>query len=746
MAKIFPTNNNPVNITLYKDIPFDNTYKHHSLVYDWKYNGSSISSGTFAQSNFLERSYRRSNVVRKIYTRYELTGDFNFAYGNGLVTSVVLELSSAETLCNYMKVSSEGNTDLFYFITSITQLNGITYKLNLELDVIMTFGTEFMDSMKDIPVFTRRKHCFRVDENGWLGSMDFMHTEKDFVNVKPSLNYKHSLLDFETNVTINRDLRLINWIYIAYTGEDNPTSSSGNTNGYVHKGTRYGFSVLCLPLIDILYIKSEGSVYNWTMTINVRDSIQKLMSYEGYKGCKISPYPPFTQMGSYIQYYNPVPSSLSVTTSNGRVSTMTIKFTGENDTGISHSSWAVIDGTGNYWGLSFRMGNNNFNVISTGDTTPSKPWTKSGFIEVTTDMDNNFTLTPTNIVENSTLRNVPSIANSYNTNEWKLNLPPFKKYFLKTISNKGIELHPELRYSVRHITANDEWSFTSVTNCYPFNNAVFTYTSTQQSLQGVTSNGLSGVTNYTYPVGVNALDYFNQTQSASYYQGKTAEGISKALQILGGIGAVAIGGAMGKLGGAVAIASGVVGEIELASSIQAKKEDLLNTPDTFTSGGSSYAYDVSMTQIDAQAELLRLMPYTLSMKCEDYILKMAEESFYNFGYEVNRECYFNGDLATDVYSDSGGILKEDNHLFTRTLFNYIRIEDEITNKIGRNSGIPLVARQKLNTIFNNGITLWTFMKFPFTYGSSVIASSNTDNIDENYLFKMIYDNAEFYNQ
>ena len=64
MKTAFPNLRSPVQITIYNNIPFDNTYKHHSLISNrFTYNGTAIYTGGSLVANvppkerFIDRSY-----------------------------------------------------------------------------------------------------------------------------------------------------------------------------------------------------------------------------------------------------------------------------------------------------------------------------------------------------------------------------------------------------------------------------------------------------------------------------------------------------------------------------------------------------------------------------------------------------------------------------------------------------------------------------------------------------------------
>ena len=253
--------------------------------------------------------------------------------------------------------------------------------------------------------------------------------------------------------------------------------------------------------------------------------------------------------------------------------------------------------------------------------------------------------------------------------------------------------------------------------------------------------GLSSNTNYVIPAGTNALDVFNSTQAESFYQSKTASGISAGLSIAGGVGSIALGvaGAIGTLGmstpmsagliagGVGAIGSGIAGMTNTIKSTNAKIEDLKNTPDSFNVAGSCFTSDMGRTD--------NLYPYVMIFRCSNDVIERANDYFFNFGYQVSRECYFNTELKYD--NDITGVL--DNNLFGRTIFNYIKLSEDITNKI--NADIPLIIKQKLSSVFNNGITLWNFINNSSLWSGD--DSVTLENNPDKWFMKHTLDNTEY---
>lgn len=753
MAKIFPSGVEPVTITLYKNVPFDNTYKHHSFISKYmKYNGGFLNENA-KQENFL--NMRRRLAVTDIsyyFQHYIKSGAFNFEYGNGLVTSVVMELESEETTCNYMKVENAyEDTNLFYFITGITQINAVTYRLSLELDVIMTFGDEFIEGLKDKPLFTKNKHCTRVNSSGVFGCKDFANIEPEFANIKASIGESKQNLSFDLTGASTTDktvLKGLTWLYVVvakqfdYQDEDVTDVLVDYRLNYKHKDDTYPFTVICFPLVkQCKYNFMSGETIARTWTQSISGKLNSLISTGLYKGAKVSPYPPFTDMSNINLYY--VGETLNIDVKSF----------------IEVANWAE-DGGNVGWTINSLIGNNELMFIhSTKQEVLDIFGSVANTFIMTNDYDNDFNLGSTYLLRTNTLI-TPKLSNGRDDNEIKVLLPPYKKYLLKSISNKGIELKPELVYADFTSYEVEEWNYKVIGTTYPYDNAYFIFSPTQNKYNSLSGIGVDSVINYSIPVGENALDYWQQTQSAEYYQGKTAQAVANGLSIIGGLAliGVGVGSAVGSsgvsgvasakaiIGGATMMTGGIVGEWNVSKSIDAHQQDLMNRPDSFTNSGSSYVHDVAVANYNIGETYQGMIPYVLVLKCNDADKETALERYFHYGYEVNRSCYFNEEIKNNVYTneDENGEIVVDQHLFTRTIFNYIRIEDDITNKIYSRE-IPLIVKQKLNSIFNNGITLWTFFGFSSLWNDTPERPLGTLRpID--YLFKEDFDNCEYYGQ
>ena len=255
---------------------------------------------------------------------------------------------------------------------------------------------------------------------------------------------------------------------------------------------------------------------------------------------------------------------------------------------------------------------------------------------------------------------------------------------------------------------------------------------------------MSSSVNYIFPCGENALDVFNSTSAQAFYQSKTASGITAGLTIAGGVGSIGLGiaGAIGSMGmstpmsagliatGAGAIASGTASLVNTYKSTNAKIEDLKNTPDSINISGSNFVTDDCIGKLGTT----NCLPYVVVYEVSSVTKQNADEYFYRYGYQVARDCYFNLSLDYDNSTNH----KIDTNLFGRTIFNYIQIQEDITNKI--NADIPYIVKKKLSNIFNQGITLWSFFGLKGLWNGT---NPTSQDYVENWFFKNELDNTEY---
>ena len=327
MKTAFPTVSNPVTLTLYSNVPFDNTYKHHTIISElFTYDDNDVfqKSTGIACESFLDRYY--AGLATFVYKRWTFTDTFNFNYSNGLVASVVLELTPEQTNGNYLKVVS-GNDIYYYFVTNITQINAGTYNLSLELDVLMTYQDEFLLGIDGKPIYTSRKHCHRYEPFGLMPyCADLKTGDETFAGVKPSI--------IETKINCNyldeelKKVKGIQWLYVCCDNSVNLEDESVTFPLYSSNGKSYPLLMFAVPLNveGVIYQDEDGNNILVAGNDEILKAIKSLIGEGTVHGAKISPYPPFNEgmeitigTGAYegVVYLKPKYSDLKYTSSSG---------------------------------------------------------------------------------------------------------------------------------------------------------------------------------------------------------------------------------------------------------------------------------------------------------------------------------------------------------------------------------------------------------------------------------------------
>ena len=728
MKTAYPNLNSGATLTLFRNVPFDNTYKHHTLISNlFKYNDVSVyTAGVVNACDRLLEVRKPSGSHDYYFPRDVLTGTYNFDYSNGLITKITLELTPAQTNANYMKVVC-GNDTYYYFITGIKQENFDTYQLTLELDVLMTYQDEFLNGMYGKPVLTERKHSHRFTSTGLIPyCADYKTGDSAFNGIKPSIPTNFKQLHFmDTNML---KLEGVMWLYVCCDMKKISDVISDNPM-YSCKGKYYPVVRFAGPLnVNITYQKMDGTAtYTHTKSDVIR-CIKQLINNGSIHGCKLSPYPPFSLL-------------LSLDTSIIRSDNdITIKFT--NTTKV---------GTTDVYKVS--CGNNKFYYGAYDEPNDSAPLAMqmlgSGFVLLTEQNDTTYRLDMLNVGQfASDMKLGSALTITSNRFEPKILFAPFRKYVLGAqYSSDAYELYPELQLSSYPVGNTAQFmGFTSYATGYIgdtnfYTEVVGSATYTTYKNYKYEKIGLATSVNYIIPTGEDALKVFNTTQAQSFYTSKIASGITSGLTIAGGVGSIiagttitATGGPTGVgmiVGGATAISGGVASFVNNIKESQAKLEDLKNTPASVNISGSNFTFDDVVLGEDTHC-----LPYILTYEVPQVIKDRATDYFYQYGYQVARCCYFNTELKVDLTQNKF----VDNNLFGRTIFNYIKINEDITNKI--DADIPMIIKQKLSSIFNAGITLWSFFGFSYLWGSNYYPQfAEVDWTD--YFLKMTKDNTEY---
>lgn len=678
----FPKGEVPVNITLYNNVPFSNSYSDHLFRPSGFHKGSTeyddISMERFLDVLDEDQAYK--------FSRTTLTDNFNFDYGNGLVTSIVLEVPSGATSSNYMKVKYNiGLTTryLYFFITNVTELsangNNCTCKFELELDVLATYDGDMLNRLQDMPLNVERKHCQRYALDGNSFSC------KDLILAEPSMYCEPNIVDRTERLTISNQPNTY-WLYLTIAGDGN------NLETTTINEIEYPVGTIALPITRTFEVRLTGT---GATNLQLSPTIIKSM-YDNVNNvsAKVSPFSPF---GDWSLLGGSLSSNRNVYSTGSWV-----KLPNETISSVEYEVWSV--GSGDNWFKLYRR-----------TTTPYTTFMKVSEVKSTKYTHNYKSIL--NFAGKPTLQD----EKSYDY-EPKMYCSPYYKVVLKSLYAEEVE------YKLQYLLLNKKNNYYvqpySIASVYGGDNVITTYINTAgggtiYNYFDYTTYGLTGFPNYAFPVGNDSYKRFMTTQYEQYQSSKIASGTQALFTtILGGVqmagGNSGAGGAV--VGGATTMASNITNAIAL-------KKDLKNTPDSICSLGSSLVHDYSISN--------DLLPFLIFYKPSMAEQEMLLDYFYNYGYYVNRECYLNQEL--DVTNDYENDL--DKRIFTRQLFNYVKTNDEIASKMF-SLVMPPVVKKKIENIFNNGIKLWTFFE---------IVRYDNDELNyaiDNYLYKNKYENVE----
>lgn len=707
---IIPSALEPVTINIYNGTPFTNSYKHHYYRPQYTKNNVNVTRVSYLQ--VLNQLFTTSS------TKHTMTGTYNFNYNNGLVTSVILEVPYNFDGANYMVVSTTSK-DLYYFITNVIILNHtgtagvITCKYELELDVIATFEVEFSTGIKSQPIQIERKHCQRFGIGTNYATpycSDIILNEPELPNVNPNVIAKiiKPTLNVEgitDTITENSESELSNTLWYYILGDSKHPYIRGNDVNYVvNKHISVPLFVGVLPATsDQLWIHFGEDL----VMIGAGTEMNRFFDSPNVYNIKISPLPPFT--------------SLTNCTIINVGNIIELSITAFTKTTIDSNNYYV-----------FKIGDTQFELVekASGEKT----------LQIKYQDETEYSYTYARIFERMTRPSQRVNPTRDNELEVKAQFSPYKKYLLKTQYSQGEELHPEIIYST------NEPTWTGIKD----NNSASQITGTTLKLKAISTayvpdlvmsyfvsyatagtnnsayfksinNGFINSPNYVMPSGTDALKAFEQTQGNSFNTQKLSQIVGGALSIAGGI----VGVATGHAGiGGVAIASGVSSIGFGIGGAVAKYSDLANTPDTVSALGSTPVHDYAVGNT--------LHPYICVYELTPSEKEIVYDYFYEYGYNVQRCCYFNLELYPSNYQNIGWV---DDRVFTRDMFNYVKTAEDITEKI-ISYQIPFIVKKKLSDIFKNGITLWSFIS---SSTASQIATLMTTR-----LYTKTYENGEVY--
>lgn len=716
---LFPVAERVANIVLFRNIPFNNKYEHHPFISNkFTYKGATKHLG----GNMYSFLYAKKSNNEYYFDRLVLDTGFNFNYGNGLVTSVVLEVPHQFTDANYMSVTPIGTTRPYYFfITNVVistasytdNTSKITCTMTLELDVLATYQNDILDGFTG-NVKTERKHCQRYQINNNTSLVpycsDFSLSESVIGDCKPNL--VKDVVPFELNIGTQTDVGLsdMKWFYVMYQGNLSFTSFNASFNSANIGGLQTPISCIVFPDAPYFIVRTRNNLFP-TRVINRNDFLKTVYDDPAVYGIKVSPYPPFTSLSGVINgvpYQNECYRFFDTTLQSDAVAFVI------DDTAI------VADVTElNSRAIRVLSNQSLLGFMAISGNTDKDIYKASGLWLLTCN-DNEYPYKNENFMDIETKPN--GLVNKSAVYEPKMLFSPLTRYMLKAQYASGEEIHPEL--VACEMPLANYMSITTIATGYGGDLTFSTFPKFYSVTAGgnnvsqfykTINKGFISSPSYTYPVGEDALKTFSTTQENTFRTQTTGKIVGGVLTTISGGIAMATGNyAVGVIG----LTAGITSTAQAIMGAVAKYSDLENTPDTISALGGSVIHDYATGNT--------LHPYLCIYEITPAEKEMIYDFFYEYGYVVNRCCVFNKELYPSDYSDSKWV---DTRLFTRTIFNYIKINENISGKLY--GDIPPVVKDKINNILNNGVRLYTMFDTNFANPVTNLQELYEGNVYEN---------------
>ncbi len=745
-------------ITLYRNIPLDNKYENHPIYCDSFINYDNDKIGMSNFEEFIDHIYYDSDSASNVYdfprTTYE---NINFIFNNLLLTSIVLELDNDVDLnANYLRVETS-DRKYYYFITNVEVLNAKTVSFQLELDVLATYSSEFINGISDKPIYTERKHCNRFYREPSTGTTHFYCPDLLLNDSVLGDVNAQNMIDKPTQLVLsvydtikpvqllpNSFLNKLNWLY--YSNHDNNTFMKiGEFQASEGGSVLLPFTMGVMPIgFDGLVIyhpkeeitnQSTGEttiIEEFQVVNNQKEMIKKLFDSTNKYSARVSPYPPFTSKYGGTKNYGYLDSVKIVEYTDTTDSKRKLQYL---QLTIKSNVDYPIFSDDNYWYFGLGDCGAKFSLKNGSSTSPKLYYNKD--IEIFYQPSSIHKLevrdNDTDLIfpmEGKLPKTFPYIFEKNKDYEPRLWCYPLYKVELNTLSSNALTLYPQITYAGNNgVPYDTAHSFKTIASCYGGDFTFFTYyeNGSIYAYQNILNQGVTTSPDYTFPYGQDALTKFNDTQGSSYATSKIVQGVAGIGTAIGGAALTAMSGGTGGMIGGGMIVSGLTATTEAVTSSIAKYNDLSKTPDTLQSIGGSFAHDIGHN--------VSLLPFITYYRVNESMQNMYFDYFYNYGYMVNRNCHFTTGIKD--WNLSNGI---DYDLLRREYFNYVKIKEDITTKIDEES-IPPTAKAKISTILNNGIKLWTFWHYDEYFGYKNNKGS-TLKIRDRYL-NQTFENSEY---
>lgn len=639
-------------------VPLDNKYENPILFKNVK-NGFT-NTDLLTSLTPLEFLSKYDSSVNDISTYIRV----NFRYGNTLNTRVVVNLSfltpdEASSIydCNYVIVRQEENAKLpyilFYFINNMSFEKGATtIVLDLELDIFTTFNKWSLNTSE---VNTTRQHVDRFKNETSFNCEEALLP--DLIDGQ----FKANIIKTSTNYTSSENTFLMVYLSINTPRYELSNLSYANdkyrllkTGTEITSNIYNTFKDLVLPYaIGFVPLKSDkvklvGGVYNANLYLLNSNLTKALID---------NPYVLSIQV---VNFKEPFVKEILSDNTNYQVSILE-----ENNPGQSSPYKEILP----------------LVLISSQEI--------SSLIQETT-----YKTEQEHLIfsfYNFYIRDELPLLKDYRL-EPKLYTAP---YAFCTISGACYK-----DYEIEILGVNKYLDITEIFIPSPLTNG--NYYSIESGIYKNTRKNYLVMSPYLtseIPVIDNKYKEFLATQKNSYAQGVTMSYFNNLLGIGTGVTSAFIGN---REKSSIGVASGVMETIQSATkliatpfAVSSKIADLKGTPSKITSSNYDIYSVVGITDTTIKLNFITML---------DVELQKVFNYYYMFGYQVERKTkpYLTSDNLTINTSD---YIKKPT-LFNRKIFNYVQLNQDITNELVSPIGLSQAIRNKFNSILNRGCRFW----------------------------------------
>ena len=666
-------------------VPLDSNYENPILFKNVKngFNGNAL----LTSLSPLEFLSQYDNSVNNLESYIKI----NFRYGNTLTTRVVVNLSfltpsEASTIydCNYCIVRQDENpklpTMLFYFINGMSFEKGVsTITLDLEVDVFTTFNKWSLGTSE---VMTTRQHVDRFKNEATFNCEEALLPD---------------IIDSQFNANIiskNEKLRNNDYTYLmVYLSLNTPRTALSNIHCYAPQGEG-DFDLVCSETDYNIITTNNSTFYNGYnlpyivgfLPLNSASSIKLVvddwLNDQGSEKVKVNYY----YDNSKFHYKDKYLSELLI--DNPYVlATQIVSFTKPFIESINFET-----STTNEVVILDNSGKRTFNVSKYYRIAPLLIFKKTDIKTIIKDAS--YIKDKNEIFEYfyglDISLNTPLLKDK--RLEPKLYASPFAYFVLNGASYKGMALEPLGVGNKLEIIETFVPTPLVNGNYYTINSGI--YSNTKANYMTISPYLTSEI-----PSVQSSYKEFLATQKNSYAQGVTMSYFNNAIGTGSGIVSSAIGLSTGY---PIGTASGIISTIQSVTNliakpfeVQSKMKDLKQTPSKITSSNYDIYSVVGITDLSMRFNYITMLD-TEQNKVFDF--------FYRNGYQVERTTA--PQITSNDITINTNLYAEYPALFNRRIFNYIKLDQDITNELKSPTGLSQAIRNKFNSILNRGCRLW----------------------------------------